>query len=104
MRALGPKGSTLYENLSVISVNIVEEMTTRVKLYIDLQTADESRMTHKELKKKAEEGKRLEKCLPKSGHDDRKCRPLLSQLSREGYGIFTVLNQHMSVTKMNKKD
>lgn len=34
---LGPRGSPLYDNLSVIPVNTFEEMATRVKLYIDLE-------------------------------------------------------------------
>lgn len=39
VRALGPRVSTLYDSLSVIPVNIVEDMTARVKLYIDLEIA-----------------------------------------------------------------
>lgn len=39
VRVLGPKGSALYDNLSVIPVNTMEEMTATVKSYIDLEIA-----------------------------------------------------------------
>lgn len=42
VRALGPRGSSLYDKLTVISVNTVEEMTTRVKSYNDLENTKES--------------------------------------------------------------
>lgn len=48
VKALGPRGFTLYDSLSVIAVNIVEEMATRVKSYIDLEISKEGRKaTHK---------------------------------------------------------
>lgn len=43
VRALGPKGSTLYDSLTVIPIKTVEEMATRVKLYINLEIAKEGR-------------------------------------------------------------
>lgn len=59
MRALGPKGSSLYDNVSVIPINIMEEMAPWVKSYIDLAIAIDGKTTQKELKKEVQEGKKL---------------------------------------------
>lgn len=45
-----PRGSNFYDRLSVIPVNTVKDMGTRVKSYIELEIAKEVRKTHKELK------------------------------------------------------
>lgn len=106
MRALGPGGSTLYDSLSVIPVNSVEQMTTRVKSYIYLEIANEGRKIYKELKKEVHEGKKSEQCPPKLGHDDQKCRLLLSSPRREAYEKFTPLNQEIPVilVEMERRD
>lgn len=65
---------------------------TRVKSYIYLEIANEGRKTYKELKKEVHEGKKPEQCPPKLGHDDQKCRLLLSSPRREAYEKFTPLN------------
>lgn len=70
MKALGPRDSALYDSLSVNSVNTLEEMTMRVKSYIDLEMAKEGRKMHKKLKKKVQEGNRPEQCPSKEGQDD----------------------------------
>lgn len=77
VRALGPRGFDLYNNLSVISVNNVEEMTATVKSYNSLEISKEGRKTHKEMKKKVDEEKRHEQRLPKVGHNDQKRHPVL---------------------------
>lgn len=51
VRALGPTCSALYDSLSVIPVNTMEEMAARVNSYIDLEIAKEGRKTYKEMKK-----------------------------------------------------
>lgn len=58
IRALGPRSSALYDNLSIIPVNTFEEMVVRVKSYIDLEIAKESRKSHKESNKEIHEGKK----------------------------------------------
>lgn len=60
MKALGPKDSALYENLSIIPVNTVEEMAERVKSCTDLEITKEGRKRHKEIKKEVHERKRSE--------------------------------------------
>lgn len=58
---LGPRVSALYDSPSVIPVNTVEEMVTRVKSYIDLEKAKEGRKVHKEASnKEIQEGKKQE--------------------------------------------
>lgn len=58
VRALGPKGSTLYNSMSVIPVNTVDEMAACAKSYIDLEIAKEGRNAYKEAsKKEIQEGK-----------------------------------------------
>lgn len=59
MRALGPKGSSLYDNVSVIPINIMEEMAPWVKSYIDLAIAIDGKTTQKELKKRSRREKTL---------------------------------------------
>lgn len=60
MKALGPKDSALYDNLSIIPVNTVEDMTERVKSCTDLEITKEGRKRHKEIKKEVHERKGLE--------------------------------------------
>lgn len=69
VRALGPRGSALYDNLSVISVNTVEEMAARAKSYIDLEIAKEGRKLPKGANKEIQEGKRPEQRPLKASHD-----------------------------------
>lgn len=53
IRVLGLRDSALYNSLSVIPINIVEEMETMVKSYIEFENAKEGRKaTHKETKKR----------------------------------------------------
>lgn len=92
VRELRAKGTALYDNLSVIPVNTIEEMTTRVKSYIDLEIANEGRKPHKESKKEIHEGKWSEQCPRKNGNEDPKCRPIIPHPSREVYETFTPVN------------
>lgn len=78
----------------------------RFKSYIDLEITKKGSKTQKERKKEVHEGKRSEHHLPKRIHDDHKCHRLLSFPSREGYEMFTHLNQDILVVliEMEKKD
>lgn len=58
VRALGPRGFSLYDNLSLIPVNTVEEMTVKGKSYRNLEIAKEVWKAHKESKKVFHEGKK----------------------------------------------
>lgn len=71
VRALGPKGFVLYDSLSVVLVNTVDEMATRVKSYIDLEITMEGRKTvRKETKNEAHEGKKSGQRHQMVGNDD----------------------------------
>lgn len=70
VRAIGPRGSFLYDSLSVIPVNTIEDMTEKVKSYIDLEIAKEWRKYHNESKKEINRSS-----APKNQDD--KCRPRL---------------------------
>lgn len=43
VKVLRPRGSALYDNLSVIPVTVVEEIAVRVKSYIELEIANEGK-------------------------------------------------------------
>lgn len=51
VRALGPKGFALYDSLSVILVNIVEEIAVQGKPYNNLKIINKGRKLPKEAKK-----------------------------------------------------
>lgn len=57
VNALEPKGSTLYDSLSVILVNVVVEMVVRVRSYFDMEIAKEGGKAQRESKKEIHEGK-----------------------------------------------
>lgn len=98
VRAIGPKGSTGYDNVSVIPVNTVEEMVTSVKFYIDLEITKEGRKTaNKETKKGTQKGKMPDQRPPKAEYDDQKCRPRIPRLNREVHGFFRPLTQEIPV-------
>lgn len=105
VRALGPIGFAMYDNLSVISANIVEEMVARVKSCIDLEISKEGRRIRKPLKKRFKGGKKHEQCISKVGHDD-KHRSLNQRPSREVYETFMPPNREISMIliKMKRKD
>lgn len=75
VRALRPRGSALYDSLSVIPANIGEEMATRIKSYIELEIAEECRKAHKDSNKDIHEGKKSQQRHQKGGHQDDKRRP-----------------------------
>lgn len=59
VRALGPRGSVVYDRLSVIPIHVVGEMVVHVQSYIDLEIAKEGRNLPKEVNKENYEGKWL---------------------------------------------
>lgn len=63
--------------MSVIPINIMEEMAPWVKSYIDLAIAIDGKTTQKELKKEVQEGKNSEHHPLKCGQDDHKRHPRL---------------------------
>lgn len=63
VRVLSLRGSPWYDSLSIILLNIVEQIAARVKSYIDLKITKEIR------KKEVHEGKKPEQRLPKCEHD-----------------------------------
>lgn len=106
VRTIGPRYSTLYENLSVIPVNTVEEMGVRFKSYTDLEMKKEGKKAHKKFKKEIHEGKKLEHHPQKGGHQDDKRHRLVTLINREVYETFTPLNQEISVilNDLEKRD
>lgn len=69
-RPLQAKGTALFDSWNVIHISTVEEMTTRVKSYID----------HEE--------KKLELCPHKNNHGDSKSCPMVLHFNREVYETF----------------
>lgn len=107
IRVLGLRDSALYNSLSVIPINIVEEMETMVKSYIEFENAKEGRKaTQKETKKEVQEEKRPDQRPPKAGLDDHKCHPIIMRPKREVYETITPLTQEISVilAEMERKD
>lgn len=47
VRVLGLRGFALYDSMSVIPANTIEEMAIRVKSYINLEITEEGRKVHK---------------------------------------------------------
>lgn len=96
VKALGARGSDLYDSLRVKLVTTVEEMRTSVKLYIDLEIANEDMKGHKDSKSEIYEEEKSEQRSHKNYHEDQ-CRPLVSRPNREVYETYTHLKQKISV-------
>lgn len=106
VRELGPRGLALHDCLSIIPVNTVEEMATRVNSYINLEIAEEGWKAHKEAsKKEGQEGKKSKQHPPKFGHDDKR-RLFVPRPQREIFENFTPLNRDILVilNEMERKD
>lgn len=74
VKALGARGSDLYDSIPVILVTTVEEMRTSVKLYIDLEIANEDMKGHKDSKSEIYEEEKSEQRSHKNYHEDQ-CPP-----------------------------
>lgn len=97
VRALGVRGSAMYDNLSVIPIipiTIIEEMLARVKSYTNLEITKKGNKVHKDSKKGIHEGKHL-KQRPHKIHQEDKRRPLVSDPNMEVYETHTPLNQEI---------
>lgn len=57
VRALGPRGPSLYDIISVMPINTVEEMTARVKSYIDLVITKDGGRPKRNLRRRSMKGK-----------------------------------------------
>lgn len=70
VRALRPKGTTLYDILSIIPFIMVENMTARAKLYIDQELNKKGKKALKESKKEVQEAKKPQQHNHKNNQED----------------------------------
>lgn len=91
-RALGPKGSKLYNSLSIIPINTVEVMTERVKSYIDPEIAKDSKTSKQHPHKNNRKNEKRHLVVPHP--------------NREVYETYIPLNQEISIilNEMEKRD